>query len=479
MTSLGKALLLSLGVITALPVLAYDDLPTLGDSSSSIVSPQEEYQLGRAWLSLLRSQVPRINDPLSKEFIEIKVNRLAQSSRLQDRRLEFILIRDAELNAFAAPGGIIGVNGGLFLSAPNEAEFMGVLAHELAHLSQRHFARGIAAQQQLQVPMMTALLVGIVAAAAGSPDAGMATILGSQAAAYQNMMSFSRANEQEADRVGIETLAKAGYSAQAMPDLFEILMKKYRFQQIPPEFLITHPLTESRIADTRNRAEGYPKNGVRNTLEYSLVRARIQSFFEETPGSSVRLFRSLLENNPNDEVLQYGLAISLLKNNNLSAATNILKQLLAKSPDNIFYNLAYVDLDFYQGNLADANQRIQKMLLANPNNYPITKAYVDLLMKQKDYQQANRIMERLVRTRPNDPDIWNQAVEVRGKSGDIIGVHQAQAQYLSLTGNFDTALEQLKFARQKAGNSFQQLAMIDQQAKEIRTMQETVKQFLQ
>lgn len=479
MSYFSKAILLSLGLTVVQPLLAYDNLPSLGDSSSAIVSPLQEYQLGRAWLSLLRSQVPRINDPLAKEFVEVKVKRLAQSSRLQDRRLEFILIKDPELNAFAAPGGIVGVNGGLFLSAPNEAEFMGVLAHELAHLSQRHFARGIAAQQQLQIPMMTALLVGIVAAAAGSPDAGMATILGSQAAAYQNMMSFSRANEQEADRVGIETLAKAGYNAQAMPDLFEILMKKYRFQQMPPEFLITHPLTESRIADTRNRADNYPKNGLNNTLDYALVRARIQTIFEETPGSSVRLFRSLLENNPNDEVLKYGLAISLLKNNNLLAAANILKQLLAKSPDNLFYNLAYIDLDFYQGNLNDANQRIQKLLIANPDNYPVNKVYIDLLMKQRNYQQANKLMEKLVRARPNDPDIWNQAVEVRGKSSDIVGVHQAQAEYLALTGNFDAALEQLKFARQKAGNNFQQLATIDQREKEIRTMQETVKQFLQ
>lgn len=479
MKRLSKATLLCAGLMTALPSLAYDDLPSLGDSSSSIVSPLQEYQLGRAWLNLLRSQVPRLNDPLAKDYVETKVKRLAQSSRLQDHRLEFILIKDPELNAFAAPGGIIGVNGGLFLAAPKESEFMGVLAHELAHLSQRHFARGVASQQQLQIPMMTALLIGIVAAAAGSPDAGMATILGSQAAAYQNMMSFSRANEQEADRVGIETLAKAGYDPQAMPDLFEILMKKYRFQQVPPEFLITHPLTESRVADTRNRAERLPQGGTQNTLDYELVRARIMVAFEDTPGSSVKRFRSLIENSPNDNSLQYGLALALMKNNNLTECEQILNRLLAKDPNNIFYNLTFVDLDFFKNNLTDAEQRIKKLLATNPNNYPINKSYVDLLMRQRKFQEAATVIDKLSRSRPADPDVWYQASEVKGRTGDIVGVHQAQAEYLALVGNYDAALEQLKYARQKAGNSFQQVSIINQREKEIRSQQDTVKQFLQ
>lgn len=474
----GQITLLSLGLMTAaLPSLAYDNLPALGDSSSSIVSPQEEHELGRVWLSLLRSQVTRINDPLAKDYVQTKVERLAQSSRLKDKRLEFILIKDPELNAFAAPGGIVGVNAGLFLSAPTEAEFMGVLAHELGHLSQRHFARGIAAQQQLQVPMMTALLIGIAAAAAGSPDAGMAAIVGSQAAAYQNMMTFSRANEQEADRVGIETLAKAGYNPNAMPELFEILMKKYRFQQMPPEFLITHPLTDSRIADTKNRAALYPAGGLDNTLEYRLTRARIQVLFEDMPGANTRMFRSLLENNPNDVALQYGLALSFIRNNNLDDARSVLTKLLATAPDNIFYNLPYIHLDMLQGRVDDVNQRIKKLLAKYPNSYPIKKTYADVLVWQRNYQAANTVIDQLTRSRPDDPDIWNQAIEIKGRLGDAVGVHQAQAEYFAQTGDFKSALEQLKYARQRAGNNFQQVSVINQREKEIRNMEAIVKQY--
>src|SRR5690554_689520 len=194
--------LLVLACLLAQPALA-DDLPSLGDSSSSIVSPEQEHQLGRAWLSLLRGQIRQLSDPLVKDYLERSVYRLAETSQLQDRRLEFVLLESPQLNAFAAPGGIIGVNGGLFIHAQTEAEFASVLAHELAHLSQRHFARGLEAQQRMQLPLMAAMLPGVIAAAAGAGDAAIAAIASGQAAAIQSQRSFSRQNEQEADRIGL------------------------------------------------------------------------------------------------------------------------------------------------------------------------------------------------------------------------------------------------------------------------------------
>lgn len=473
----GKALLLSTGLLIG---TAYSyELPALGDASSSIVSPQQEYQLGRAWLSLLRSQVPQVSDPLLKEYVEETVYKLAETSALQDRNLEFIFIKSSELNAFAAPGGIIGVNGGLFLAAPTESEYMGVLAHELAHLSQRHFARGLAAQQQMQIPIMAALLIGVVAAASGNGDAGMATIIGTQAAAYQSQMSYSRSVEQEADRIGIENLVKAGYNPRGMPNLFEKLAKQYRFQRIPPEFLLTHPLSESRIADTRNRAERYPDAGKTNTLRYQLIRARLQLLFEDTPGISVRRFRALLEANPNDDAAKYGLALALMKSNQLSESEAILKKLLAKSPNDMYYNLAYVDLNFYQGKLAAAESRLNKLMQYYPTSYAVTKAYLDLLVKQNKLAQAVKIADRLTKQRPNDPDVWYQASEINGRVRDIIAVHQMQAEYFALTGHYDAALEQLKYAREKVNNNSHQMALITQREKEIRAQQAIVKKFLE
>ena len=285
--------LLTLACLIGQPVIA-NDLPSLGDSSSGIVSPEQEHQLGRAWLSLLRGQVPQLSDPLLKDYLERSVYRLAETSQLQDRRLEFVLLDSPQLNAFAAPGGIIGVNGGLFLHAQTEAEYASVLAHELAHLSQRHFARGLEAQKRMQLPLMAAMLAGVVAAAAGAGDAGIAAIISTQAAAIQSQRRFSRQNEQEADRIGIINLERAGYDPRAMPEMFGRLMRQYRYDQKPPEFLLTHPVTESRIADTKNRAEQYPDTGVEDSLRYQLLRARVELKFESTPGVSAKRFRAML-----------------------------------------------------------------------------------------------------------------------------------------------------------------------------------------
>ncbi|HWV10112.1 MAG TPA: M48 family metalloprotease, partial [Pseudomonas sp.] len=172
--------LLTLACLMPLPSLA-SDLPSLGDASSALVSPQQEYQMGRAWLSLVRGQVDQLSDPQLKDFVETSVYRLGETSQVQDRRLEFVLLNSPQINAFAAPGGIIGVNGGLFLYAQTEGEYASVMAHELAHLSQRHFARGLEAQQRMQLPIMAAMLAGIVAAAAGAGDAGIAAIASTQA----------------------------------------------------------------------------------------------------------------------------------------------------------------------------------------------------------------------------------------------------------------------------------------------------------
>ena len=469
--------LLALACLLATPAMA-DDLPSLGDASSSIVSPDQEHKLGRAWLGLLRAQVEQLPDPQLKEYVESSVYRLAESSQLQDRRLEFVLLKSPQLNAFAAPGGIIGVNGGLFLYAPNEAEYASVMAHELAHLSQRHFARGVEAQQRMQIPVMAAMLAGIVAAAAGAGDAGMAAIMSTQAAAIQEQRRFSRQNEQEADRIGLLNLEKAGYDPRAMPNMFERLMRQYRYDSKPPEFLLTHPVTESRIADTRNRAEQLPAGGVENSLRYQLMRARVQLMFEETPGISAKRFRAMLDSDPKLDATRYGLAIAQIKAGQLNEAREALTQLLAKAPNEVAYNLAQVDLDITANRLPDAQKRVDRLLGLYPASYPLKQARVDLLLKQNKPQDAEKVLDDLARTRANDPDIWYQVAEVRGLAGNTIGLHQARAEYFALVGDFDQAIEQLDFAKRRASSNFPLAARIDARQQELIEQQKAVKQMM-
>ncbi|WP_312388772.1 M48 family metalloprotease [Pseudomonas sp.] len=469
--------LLTLACLMALPGHA-DDLPSLGDASSAIVSPQQEHELGRAWLSLLRGQVRQLNDPQLKDYVETSVYRLAETSQLQDRRLEFVLIDSRELNAFAAPGGIVGVNGGLFLNAQTEGEYASVLAHELAHLSQRHFARGIEAQQRMQVPMMAALLAGIVLAAGGGGDAGIGLIAGTQAAAIQEQRRFSRQNEQEADRIGIQNLEKAGFDPRTMPSMFERLARQYRYGAKPPEFLLTHPVTESRIADTRNRAEQMPKGGVEDSLRYQLIRARVALTYEGTPGLAAKRFRDQLADDPKLDAARYGLALAQIKGGSLNEARDNLKQLLAKAPNDITYNLAQIDLEITNNRLADAQQRVERLRSLYPNNYPLQQARADLLIKQGKPAEAEKVLDDLIKKRPDDPDVWYEVAEVRGLSGNTIGLHRARAEYFTLVGDFDQAVQQLDFAKRRAGSNFPLASQIDARQRQILEQQRMVKDMM-
>lgn len=460
--------LLTLACLLASPLPA-SDLPSLGDASSSIVSPEQEYLLGRAWLSLLRGQVRQLSDPLLKDYVESSVYRLTETSQLQDRRLEFVLLESPHLNAFAAPGGIIGVNGGLFIHAQTEAEYASVMAHELAHLSQRHFARGLEAQQRMQIPMMAAMLAGVVAAAAGAGDAGIAAIVSTQAAAIQAQRRFSRQNEQEADRIGILNLEKAGYDPRAMPQMFARLMRQYRYDQKPPEFLLTHPVTESRIADTTNRAEQLADGGIEDSLRYQLIRARTQLRFETTPGLGAKRFRAQLNENADLDAARYGLALAQIKGGQLDEARSTLAPLLNKAPDELIYNLAQIELEVTANRLPQAEQYLQRMLRQYPGSYPLRQARTDLLIKQGQTTQAAKELDQLAAQRSADPDIWYQVAEIRGLTGNIVGVHEARAEYFALVGDYDQAIEQLDFAKRRSSN-FQLASRID--ARQQRLMEE-------
>lgn len=469
--------LLTLACLLATP-LAASDLPALGDASSSIVSPDQEYQLGRAWLNLLRGQVKSLPDPLLMDFIETSVYRLAETSQLDDRRLAFVLLDSAQLNAFAAPGGVIGVNAGLLLHAQNEGEYASVLAHELAHLSQRHFARGLEEQKRMQVPLMAALLAGVVAAAAGAGDAGIAAIASTQAAAIQAQRSFSRQNEQEADRIGLLNLQRAGYDPRNMPSMFERLMRQYRYTRVPPEFLLTHPVNESRVADTRNRAEQFAGNGRSDSLPYQLMRARVQLHYENTPGLAAKRFRTQLDENPRLDAARYGLALAQRRSGQLDEARQTLQPLLQQAPNDIVYNLARIELDIAGDRLTDAEQRLKRLLGLYPSSYPLRQQQAELLLKQGRAKEAEKAFDALLAERPNDSELWYLQAETRGLAGNIIGLHQARAEYFARVGDYDQALEQLDFARRRASGNFQLAARIDARHSELLDEKRAIDQLL-
>ena len=234
--------------------------------------------MGQQFLSSIRRSAPTISDPLLNTYLENVTYKLASRSQLKDHRLSFVIIDSEALNAFAAPGGIIGVNTGLFLNAQTEAEFASVMAHEIAHVSQRHFARGIDEAQAGKIPQIATLLASVIIMATSDASHGTAAAAAAQGRALENQLRFSRSNETEADRVGQDTMFNAGFDPDGMSTLFERLMAINRFGRRPPEFLLSHPLTESRISGSRGRAARYPRQQYSPNLEYQIVRARVLGF---------------------------------------------------------------------------------------------------------------------------------------------------------------------------------------------------------
>ncbi|MEL0333889.1 MAG: M48 family metalloprotease, partial [Halieaceae bacterium] len=289
-------------------------IPNLGESSTSLFSADYEYQLGRMWLRSFRGQAPIKNDPLLYSYLEGLVFELVQHSELQDRRIELVIVDNPTINAFAVPGGVIGVHSGLFQYAMTEDEFATVMAHEIAHLSQRHFSRRMEMAQE-QGPMQIAgLLAGILLAATVGTDAGMAAMTTAQGLTQDAQLRYSRANEAEADRVGLRTLYNAGMDPYAAPQMFERMYAATRYSQTDrvPEFLRTHPLSEKRIADTRTRAMQYPRRIRSVSLDYQLMRARVAVQAMRTPEEAVSMFRSALEGESiSDAATTYGLVLAL------------------------------------------------------------------------------------------------------------------------------------------------------------------------
>jgi predicted Zn-dependent protease len=454
-------------------------LPELGDSMSGNFSSQQEYELGRAWLKMFRSQVRTVSDPLMQDYMEFLIYKLASVSQVKDRRLEVVVVDNPTINAFAVPGGVVGVHNGAFLYANDEAELASILGHELAHLSQRHFARGVEQQQRTMLPMMAAMLGSLVLAATARGDVGMAGIAATQAAAQQSQLSFSRENEAEADHVGMETLVKADYDPNAFAEMFDAMLAANRFAgRNPPEFLLTHPLTESRISDARNRAREYPRKVYVDNLDFQLMRARAEIQLAANNSEALKKFKARLKGQSrNIEADHYGLALAYLQAGQFKEARDQLDPLLQKDPRRLAYVITDTDIDIASGATERAAEKLRAQLRVNPGNYPLSMAYADALLKAGQPQIAEGILDEQVKSRPTDPNVWFELAETHGLAGNILGVHQARAEYFLLNGVFDKAEQQLNYALTLAKKDPVTTSKIEERIRQIRALKDQMEKM--
>ena len=475
-----RSTILLLGLLWVLgvqPVWAATDLrlPDLGGASSGLVSPAEEQELGQAWLRLYRSQVPTSSDPFIRDYVEQLLRRLSLHSELEHRNLDLVVAENPTLNAFAVPGGVIGVNTGIFLFAQSEQQLSSILAHELAHLSQRHYARRVEAQKNASIPTMAALLAGMILAATAGGDAGMAAITAVQASSIERQLRFSRQMEQEADRIGMTTMVEAGMDPYAMAEMFDVMLRATRYSRRPPAFLLSHPVTENRIADARLRAERYPKSQHPRDLQFYLIRARVILAHANNPQQVVRRFMDEMQGDTlSREAARYGLTLALTKTNDLDKASETLQPLLEQSPTNPAYIVAAADIEAARQRFDRALPILRDALKRTPDSHPLNVRYAEMLMSAGRYSLGESVLEAHVKRRPKDPYVWYLLAEMYGLAGHIFEVHQTRAEYFILMGLFDKADIQLKNALALVDETDERTrARINERLKDVEELRET------
>lgn len=438
-----KWILCSLLMLSCSAQAANDiELPSIGRINPLTI--QEEKRLGSAWLTHYRRQVPIAYDPIINDYLEILISSLAIHSQTNYDTLSLVVAKHNSLNAFAVPGGIIGVHTGLFAHAKTEAQLASVLAHELAHLSQRHYARGVEKQKGQSFATIAGFLASLILVTTSNSDAGVAALSATQAYAIGQQLRFSRSFEREADRIGMDILVKAGIDPHATEEMFEQMDRLTRFSSKPPEFLLTHPLTTNRIIDAVNLARAYPKRVTKENINYQLVRARAILETEESPQQAIIRFRNELSGfDTSIDGSRYGLVTALTDNEQFDEAQEKLDILLRKYPHNRILHMSQNAIFAGQGDLTNAIKQTLALIKQHPHYYPLSMQLSQFYRLQRDYEKASQVLITLAKQRSNNPSIWYELAEVSGLNGRISLLHKARTEFFILHGDFDNAEQQL------------------------------------
>jgi predicted Zn-dependent protease len=457
------------------PYAISDGLPDLGDISQTVLNPIQERQIGQQSMMQIRAGKQYLDDPEVNDYLNQIGNKLVEYCNEPSLDFEFFAVNDYNVNAFAMPGGFIGVNAGLLLITESESELASVLAHEIAHVTQHHLARMVSAQQGDSIASMAAIAVAILAARSNA-QAAQATIAGVQARAMQKQLDFTRIHEQEADRIGFETLQKAGFNTHAMPEFLQRLQRATRLiDGNAPNYLRTHPVTSDRIADIENRVNKQPYQLLPDSLDFQLVRTKLIGT-QKTSSDAISYFIDALTTHKHGNPIaqQYGLVTALLRNHEIDRARAelvILQKEAKLNPaaqnDPMLETLtgrvkrAAKDTDtlvFYQ----TAAQRF-------PQYRALLYDYVDLLLQSNQAEVAIKLLSEQVTRHPTDIRLYDLQARSYNQLHMPFEQHQAQAYGYAWQGNLHAAIEQLQLAKRYGGN-FYQLSTIETDLRELREM---------
>ncbi|PIP80928.1 MAG: peptidase M48 Ste24p [Gammaproteobacteria bacterium CG22_combo_CG10-13_8_21_14_all_40_8] len=425
------------------------NLPEIGDSASRYLSIIEEQQFGDKIIRQLRAQAPFFNDPLSVEYIKsIGFRLVAQNPNALDRQFDFFILKEGSINAFALPGGYIAMHTGLILKADTEDEIAGVLGHEIAHVTQRHLARRYERAQQLSIPTLLGVLVSVIAATQ-SPQAGMAGMAAITAGSQQILTNYTRSNEAEADRVGIITLEDAGFDPKGMTGFFEKLVKEFRNYPKPPEFLLTHPISERRLAEARDKILSLKPVTPGPQSSFKIFKERIRALSaDESSVLEDNWYQSRIDEVTGDQkaAYQHGYALWLSNHQQSNKALQIAYALYQANPKSIEQSLLLGETLNKTKQYDEAIIHLKKSLLETPLNYPLTLELAKTELNANNNQEALDLLLPLVYQHPDDAYLFEMLAKTQSKLGQMDEAHESQGQFLWAMGKLDSALQQFRIA---------------------------------
>ena len=469
---MGGILLSGLASSNALAQSSEIQLPSLGETSSAVISLEVEQLLGESWLRSYYRQAPLNRDYLLQNYVEDLVAQLKPFARMNYTELSILVVDNPTMNAFAVPGGVIGIHSGLLLHAETEDELASVIAHEFAHLTQRHFARSVAAQQSSGVKSIAGLLAAVVLAATAGGDAALAMISVSQGAALESQLRYSRQNETEADRIGQSTLASAGRDPSGAVRMFEKMLAATRYSgDLAPEYLLTHPLPQSRVIDTETRAKQYPSRIYAENPNYQLMATRVKVANSETPELGLRNFEHIYRQSPSSNVAKYGYALALQDNRRFREALDLSSQLLESNAANLIFQSFYAELLSANDENDLAAEFLEALITPATANHVLTMQLAEVYAKQNRFEKAAELLQEHSRERPKDPIVWYELAEAYGLAGNIYQLHLARSKYFEIVGSFQQAIEHIRLAKRQLGDDPIEQAVLDQRIRAIARIQ--------
>ncbi len=456
------------------------DLPEMGDSSSTVLSAEDEMRIGKEMLRQLKTNGAIIDDPIINEYIQHLGSKIAAGAASTTTRFTFFVVDADSINAFAMPGGYIGVHAGLLLASKSENEVASVIAHEIAHVTQHHIARSVEQANQLNLPM-TAAVIAAILLGAHDPQVANAAMAAAIGGSQQLQLDFTRANEHEADRVGMQLLAASDYDPRGMADFFSRLQQETRYYNSGiPEFLRTHPVTTARIAEAEERAAHYPHKVTSDSPYYALVLARLQLRFATSPNTLARQLEATKSSGKKlSEADTYLLALINEKLGNTAVSRELYKSLLAQAPERIAFIHGLAELESAQGNTKEAVKLFQKGLKLYPGNPLLALALSETLIRKHDYPQARELLQQQLVRNPSSGESYRLLAELEALSGNKAESHIAQAEYYYLSGEPHSAIDQLNTARRENSLDLYHTSRIEARLQQIKDELERDEKFAQ